>query len=404
MLSKNLLKVTAIAVAFTIASCNKDQLKTTAPIAQQTQSETSIKDMIAEHGANPDEMMLADAKTMLQEGYVYTESNEAAQNSIHIYKQHSDGTLSFVTSVASGGAGSGTGLGSQGALALDKQHQWLYAVNAGDNSVSSFWVHSDGSLTLAHTINSGGTTPVSLTVHGHWLYVVNSASANICGFTIGSGGTLTKIDGSLQPLSSSGAGPGEIKFHPSGTLLFVTEKATSKIAAFTIDAQGVAGPGTFNNSVGQTPYGFDFSQSNHYLVVSNAAGGIMNGGSCSSYATDNNGNINVIKGEVKDFQSAPCWLVTTHYGRFAFTTNAGSNSISSYYVSPYGGLYLVFFAKTTTGASPIDIVVSGNNGYVYNLNSQSHSITEYKRGLFGTLKPIGEMPGLPAAAAGLAAY
>jgi 6-phosphogluconolactonase (cycloisomerase 2 family) len=218
------------------------------------------------------------------------------------------------------------------------------------------------------------------------------------------GGTLTKIDGSVQALSSVGAGPGEIKFHPGGMSLFVTEKATNKIAVFAVNAQGVAGPGTFNNSVGQTPFGFDFAQANHYLIVSNAAGGAVNGGSCSSYATDNSGNIYTIRGEVKDFQSAPCWVAPTHYGRFAFVTNAGSNSISSYYISPYGDIHLVFFAKTTTGESPIDIVVSGNNGYVYNLNSKSHTISEYKRGVLGTLKNIGEMPDLPAAAAGLAAY
>jgi 6-phosphogluconolactonase len=394
----------AVAIILTITSCNKDQLKTSAPTVQQTRSEAAMKDMVAEHGINPDEMVLADNKTMSQEGYVYTESNDAAKNSILIYKQHSDGTLSFVDSVASGGAGIGTGLGSQGALVLDNQHQWLYAVNAGSSSISAFRVHSDGSLTRSCTVSSDGTTPVSLTVYNNWLYVVNSTSADICGFTIGSSGTLTKIDGSSQSLSSTTAGPGEIKFHPGGMALFVTEKATNKLAVFSVNAQGVAGSGTFNNSVGQTPYGFDFAHTKNYLIVSNAGAGVVNGGSCSSYTTDNNGNINLISGEVKDFQSAPCWLRTTRYGRFAFTTNAASNSISSYYISPYGGLYLVFFANTTTNEGPIDIVVSGNNGYVYNINSKSHTISEYKRGLLGTLNNIGEIPGLPPAAVGLAAY
>ncbi len=394
----------AIAAVFSIVSCNKDQLKTSTPTVQQTRSEASMKDMVTEHGTNPDEMMLADSKAMTQEGYVYTESNDATQNSILIYKQNHDGTLSLVNTVASGGAGSGMGLGSQGALALDKQHQWLYAVNAGSNSITAFRVHSDGSLTRSCTVSSGGTTPVSLTVYGNWLYVVNSTSADICGFTIGSSGTLTKIDGSSQSLSSTTAGPGEIKFHPGGMALFVTEKATNKLAVFSVNAQGVAGSGTFNNSVGSTPYGFDFAHTNNYLIVSNAGAGVVNGGSCSSYATDNNGNISLISGEAKDFQSAPCWLRTTRYGRFAFTTNAASNSISSYYISPYGGLYLVFFANTTTNDGPIDIIVSGNNGYVYNLNSKSHTISEYKRGPLGTLNNIGEVTGLPTAAGGLAAY
>ena len=69
---------TVIAIAFTTASCNKEQLKTATPVTQLTQSESSLKDMIAEHGANADETMLADAKIMSQEGYVYTESNDAS--------------------------------------------------------------------------------------------------------------------------------------------------------------------------------------------------------------------------------------------------------------------------------------------------------------------------------------
>jgi len=38
--------------------------------------------------------------------------------------------------VNSGGAGYGAGLGSQGALILNETHSWLFAVNAGDNTVS----------------------------------------------------------------------------------------------------------------------------------------------------------------------------------------------------------------------------------------------------------------------------
>src|SRR5438309_4475710 len=156
MLTKKLMPAAAIAVIFTITACHKDQVNTSTPIVQQTQSQAAMKDMVAEHGTNPDEMMLADKKAMSQEGYVYTESNDATKNSILIYKQHTDGTLSYVNTVASGGEGNGITLGSQGALVLDKQHQWLYAVNAGCNTISSFCVHSDGSLKLTYTVNSGG--------------------------------------------------------------------------------------------------------------------------------------------------------------------------------------------------------------------------------------------------------
>jgi 6-phosphogluconolactonase (cycloisomerase 2 family) len=187
-------------------------------------------------------------------------------------------------------------------------------------------------------------------------------------------------------------------------VLYVTEKMANKIATFKVNNHGVASAGAFHESVGQTPFGFDFSRNANYLIVSNAAGGAPNASSCTSYSTDRWGNINNINGAVPDFQSAACWVATTYHGRFAFVTNTGSNSISSYYVSPFGGLYLIFFTITPTGKAPIDITVSGDNYYVYNINAGSHTIGEYKRGSLGTLNKIGHVPDLPPYASGLAAY
>ena len=399
----------AIAVVLAFASCNKDLDKKQ---ASATQSKTALKDMISENGSNPDEAMISENGSAFASatdgkpgGHVYTESNDASGNKILVYNQHADGTLSWSSSVSSGGTGNGAGLGSQGAVVLDQQHKWLYAVNAGDNSVSSFWIHDDGSLTLADTENSGGKLPVSVCVYNNLLYVVNSGSDNICGFKVDANGMLTKINGSSQSLSGTGVGPAQIAFHPDGNVLYVTEKNTNKISSFKLNGQGAANPGTFNSSVGMTPFGFDFAyNNNNFLIVSDAAGGAVNAGACTSYWSDGSGNTNAINGAVPNYQSAPCWVAATHYGRFAFVTNTGSNSISSYYVSPVGALYLVFFTVTSAGEAPIDITVSGNNRFVYNINSMSHTITEYKRGSLGTLNHIGKISNLPFYASGLAAY
>lgn len=405
MLTKNAMKALGIAImacAFILSSCRKEKL-TQQPLEQQKQSESSLKDMISENGANPDEITSSPTEKIMSEGYVYTESNDWGQNSIVIYKQHHDGQLSWWKTVASGGAGAGASLGSQGALVIDENHQWLYAVNAGDNTVSSFWIHSNGDLTLKHTVSSQGIMPISVTVHDNLLYVVNSGSWNICGFWVGTDGTLKKIKHSKRSLSAANAGPAQIMFRPGGKVLYVTEKNTNKIAVYLVDNNGAAGAGNFINSVGPTPFGFDIAQ-HKYLVVSNAAGGVPGAGSCASYATDQWGNVNNLLGAVPDFQSAPCWVATAKWGRFAYTTNAGSNSISSYYVSPFGAIFLIFFTITPTDASPIDIKVSGNNRYVYNINAVSHTITEFQRGLFGTLNNIGRISGIPDHATGLAVY
>src|SRR5690348_9913116 len=64
-------------------------------------------------------------------GAVYTLSNSATGNSVLIFNRAADGSLAYSGSVATGGLGSGTGLGSQGAVVLARSGRWLFAVNAG---------------------------------------------------------------------------------------------------------------------------------------------------------------------------------------------------------------------------------------------------------------------------------
>jgi 6-phosphogluconolactonase (cycloisomerase 2 family) len=106
-------------------------------------TDLTLAQRIAENGQNPDELALINRTSKNNVGYVYTESNDAGTNRILIYKQGFDGRLTPQGSVASGGAGTGNLFGSQGALVLDDKHAWLYAVNAGSNSVSSFRVGNE---------------------------------------------------------------------------------------------------------------------------------------------------------------------------------------------------------------------------------------------------------------------
>ncbi len=396
-----LIAILLIAGTMAFVSCKKNDLSSVQTPGQD--NETTLKTMISENGNNPDELDLLNPVLSKVVGYVYSETNESGMNKINRFRQGENGILLPLSSVESGGAGNGLGLGSQGAVILDTNHEWLFAVNAGDNSISSFSVGSDGSLTLAHTISSGGTTPISLTTYNNYLYVVNGGSSSICGFELSAGGMMTKINDSNQPLSANPAGPAQIAFQPEGKVLYVTEKATNKIGIFKLDG-GRAMPGTFMNSVGETPFGFSFTQTENYMVVSNAAGGAAGMGSATSYTTDMMGNTNDVNGAEPDQQAAPCWVAVTKSGRFAYVTNTASNNISAYYVSPVGALHYIFFSNSTTGEGPTDLTVSGNNMNVYVLNSVSQSLGQYKRNAFGQLQLIATITGLSASQAGMAAY
>ena len=203
----------------------------------------------------------------------------------------------------------------------------LYAVNAGSNSITRFSVHRSG-LEWEATVPSGGTMPISLTVNDHLLYVLNGgAPTNISGFdTHGDG--LTPIPGSTRAMGPGATGPAQISFNRNGHVLVVTEKTTSSIETFYVDNDVPDNAAVFS-ATGNTPFGFDFDKHGN-LLTSNASG------SASSYSLSHEGRVNVISGAVPTFQGAPCWLVTSKDGRYAYTANAGPGTISGFTIGNDG--------------------------------------------------------------------
>ena len=97
-------------------------------------------------------------------GAVYTMSNGAERNAILIFDRLSDGRLVRAGAVATGGTGTGAGLGNQGGVVLTGNEKWLLAVNAGSNSISVLQVRRRG-LRLVDVEPSGGVRPISVTEH-----------------------------------------------------------------------------------------------------------------------------------------------------------------------------------------------------------------------------------------------
>ena len=336
---------------------------------------------------------------------VYTMSNDVADNQIFVYSRAADGTLTALNSFSTGGKGSGAALGDQNGLIFDATINMFFAVNAGDNSISMLSLKSDGTLTLLYKILSGGVKPVSVTETGGVVYVVNAGDnfmpANIAGFQV-SGSTLTPIPNSIKPLSSSnpGAGPAQIQFAPGGAILVVTEKTNSKIDTYTV-AAGVASSPMPQNSVGITPYGFAFS-ANQKLIVTEAVSGTAMKGTASSYSIAATGGLTPVTSQLPSLQSSPCWIVVS--GNNAFVSNAQSNNITAYSVTTDGSLSLLANGVSgTTGMGPTDEAVTEGNDFLYVLNSGSHSLSIFGLNSAGTLTKKQDYTGLPANAVGLVA-
>ena len=323
---------------------------------------------------------------------IYTETNAATGNAVIAIHTHA-GSPTTTRSYRTGGRGSGAGLGSQGALVVADGR--LVAVNAGSNEVSLFTVRGDGRLQLDDTEPSGGVGPISVTVHDDVTYVLNAGNHTVSGFRLRHD-RLVPIAGSTHALPGSGAA--QISFDATGTRLVVTEKATSTIDVLPV-RDGVAGDAASNPSTGQTPFGFAIDRHNT-VIVSNAAGGAAGASSVSSYRFSGAAGVAPISSAVADTQSAACWVALSGNGRYAFTTNAGSGSISSYQVGLGGSLTLANAVAASPGAGPNDMIETA--GTLFTLNNGSHTITAHAIGTDGSLTSVTAVT-VPAGVAGLAA-
>jgi 6-phosphogluconolactonase len=336
-------------------------------------------------------------------GAVYALTNSTTGNAVAVFARSADGTITPAGLYPTGGAGIGSGLGSQGAVGLSEDGRWLFAVNAGSNEVTSFAVKPTG-LAWATKAPSGGTRPISLTVYKNLLYVLNAGGVNnISGFIVGNDGSLSPLPGSTRPLSGPSVGPAQVQFSPDGGILAVTEKGTNLIDTYVVGRDGLASGPVVHASSGMTPFGFGFGKWGT-LIVSEAFGGAPNSSAVSSYLAGNDGSLTTATGTAPTHQTAACWIAVTGNGKYAYTTNAGSATISGYSVAHDGTLALLDATGVTavTGPGPADMAIANNGRFLYARNGNG-TISAFRIEANGSLTPLAGAGGLPAGAVGLAA-
>ena len=356
-----------------------------------------------EHDAVSQELN-SELKVANSPGSVYTLSNEAAGNRVLMFSRSSNGMLASQEAFETGGAGTGAGLGSQGAVALSDSKQWLVAVNAGSNSITSFSVSPSG-LSWVSTVGSGGNMPVSVTVHNDLVYVLNAgAGNNISGFRISADGELWPLEGSIKSLSAMNAGGAQVSFANDGDVLVITEKNTNMIISYKIDSDGLPGMMHALASANATPFGFAVGK-HGIIYVSEAGGGAPGASTVSSYQVNDDGTIQLIDGPNAAGQTAACWVVDVNNGKYVYATNTGSGNISSFRADNSGGLEVQEAAAGVTGigSAPIDAALSNNSKYLYALLSGTATIAAFQVTSDGSLEWIQNTGGLPDGTTGLAA-
>jgi len=326
---------------------------------------------------------------------VFVQTDNTAGNRIVAYRRAADGTLSPAGSYATGGRGGildGSVVdhtASQGSLGLDAQHGLVYAVNAGSNTISVFTVHGDR-LALRQVLGSGGTFPVSVTVHGDVVYVLNALNGgSVQGYRVLGGSALVPLPGSHRALGLDPTAtpqftttPGQVAFTPDGSQLVVTTKGNGNdIDVFGVGASGrLSAAPAVNSEPGTVPFAISFDQFGH-LVIAEAGTNAV-----STFALASSGTVNLLH-RVATGQAATCWVIPV--GSFLYASNAGTPSESRISGSPSGQLSLL--GNTATDPGAVDAATAAGDGgrFLYVQTGGNGGVDEFTVAASGALTRIG---------------
>jgi 6-phosphogluconolactonase (cycloisomerase 2 family) len=336
------------------------------------------------------------------ENVVFVQTDGLATNQVVAYDRAADGTLTWSATYDTGGQGgqlNGSAvdhLASQGSLTYDAANGLLYAVNAGNNTVSVFAVDGD-QLSLRQVVSSGGTFPVSIATSGRLVYVLNAGGVgSISGFRV-AGGELHPIQGSTRSLGLSiptdtnqfTHTPGQVAFSPDGSQLIVTTKASSNaIDVFALDPNGRTSTPVVNSEPGTVPFAVSFDPVGHLLVAEAGTNAL------ATFSLAADGTATPLDA-VGTGQTATCWVAPAQ-GYF-FAANAGSASLTGFEAAPNG--QLTDLGNTTTDPGTVDASASSGGQFLYVQTGGNGVVDEYTVNANGSLNEIGSVT-VPGAAGG----
>ena len=366
-----------------------------------------------------------------------TTAPDDAANQVVMYARDADGALTMIDAFATGGQGSGPsqrfagdGLGSGNSLQLSDDLRWLFVTNAGSDTVSVFGVQQDG-LELKDVVPTGDSSqsqrfPNSVTQHGELVYVLNSADeGSITGFRLGEEGTLTPLAGSTRTLEANQQeyapdplfNPAQVAFTPDGGHLVVTIKdgpaegilpevtptGPGRVLVFSVGEDGTPSDDFVQTELdNRGPFGFSFGPDDQLLIAEFVGGGmeVIDGmealtAAAGAYTIEEDGTLTALSAGVPNHQVDSCWLVNN--GRYAFSANYTSGTVSSYEIGKDGGLTLMEGAAGETddpgnkqGSTPLDARVSRDGRFLYVILGGAGKVAGWRIEDDGTLTKMGE--------------
>jgi 6-phosphogluconolactonase (cycloisomerase 2 family) len=386
-------------------------------------------------------------------GHLYMQTNETRNAVIH-YHRSANGALAEVERVATGGAGSGlispiyhiarpNHFEGAGSVRLTPDRRFLFATNAGDNSVSSFAVDKEGWLTLLDArftgnTQSGGAKSVAYAPSSRTLYVVHTFGPDhLRLLSVDDEGNLTPrpekysvntMDWNNRCPTMAVLSPDE-KFlilgttfdelptrkNPDGSLIlwiprgnngelhFIASNAPDPngIVVFPVGADGALGEPKFYGAGGASPFYIAFlhNRPDTFIVGYAVADGVSIG------RIDADGKVNV--GPVVPIDTSAgvpselCWLAVSPDDRTVYATDFGFSCLSSFHIDgnvitvakdpacpkvPGDGTFRALDGVVSSG--PSDNWLTPDGEYLYQIYGNASKLVGYATKPDGSLEEV----------------
>jgi 6-phosphogluconolactonase (cycloisomerase 2 family) len=293
------------------------------------------------------------------DGTIYVQSNRSqpGRNTVMAFRYREGRILKSRGEYKTGGSGShdlsnSGALDIEGSIATTPDDRYLFAVNAGSDTVAVFKVASNGGLraVAGSPFASQGKAPASVAFSGGHLFVANKAHDGVrdlrselpsyASFAVSGAGRLTPV-GTPQTAPPR-ASPTQAFVTPDGGLLLGSDEqggdafTTGRLRAYLIGADGSLTPGP------GTPQDLDpailGSQGTHQVawaqgLVARPAehlvyAGVANRRLLIVYRYDAAGNLTFVRSMPNKGSQLPCWNKLSKDGRYLYSGNAGNNSMS----------------------------------------------------------------------------
>lgn len=226
-------------------------------------------------------------------------------------------------------------------IVVNKAGTLLFAVNGHSNTITTFNINSDGTLTMASSAGSNGQDPVSIGLAetspaGEQITVVNQnadpgqtgGTPNLTSFDVSSAGVLTMVSNSTVGYPA-GSEPSQALVSPSAKFVFATQfMGGGALTSYDIGAGGLLVP---NNSL------IPSKGTNFLGAVANAKQraiyvGLPDVNMVGAYTYSTAGVIAFAKLTVNPGLQVG-WLATDTKGTVLYTAEPTSNSVTVYMIN-----------------------------------------------------------------------